>query len=91
MAARGDPDLLFWSFAVKLATMMAADLALIPSLGAVGAAIGSVIAPAAGVVMCGRAYRKRGVALREFCRLGQTRAACATSPPPRSGVSGHVD
>jgi peptidoglycan biosynthesis protein MviN/MurJ (putative lipid II flippase) len=66
LAARGDPNVLFWSFATNLVTMLVVDIALIPVLGAVGAAIGSVVAPAAGVAVCARAYRRRGVSLRQF-------------------------
>ncbi|MBA2608916.1 MAG: lipopolysaccharide biosynthesis protein [Actinobacteria bacterium] len=66
LAARADPNVLFWSFAANLASMTVADLALIPVLGALGAAIGSVVAPTAGLIVCLRAYKKRGVALREF-------------------------
>lgn len=66
LAARGDPDLLVRSFMVNLATMIACDLVLIPLAGALGAAVGSLIAPAAGLVVCLAAYRRRGVPASSF-------------------------
>ncbi len=66
LAARGNPRLLVWSFSVNVATMVAADIALIPAYGATGAAVGSLVAPVAGLVVCLLAYRRRGVRLRSF-------------------------
>lgn len=66
LAAQADPGVLFWSFAVNLLTMLAVDVALIPVFGAMGAAVGSVVAPVAGLAVCARAYAKRGVSLRQF-------------------------
>ncbi len=66
MAARGDPQLLVRSFAANLATMTAADLALIPLAGALGAALGSLVAPLAGLAVCLRAYRRHGVPPASF-------------------------
>jgi len=66
LAALGDPELLFRSFAFNLAIMVAADLILIPRLDAVGAAVGSVLGPAAGLTLCLWAYREKGLNARQF-------------------------
>lgn len=64
LAARGDPRLLVRSFTLNVVTMICADIPLILALGAVGAAIGSVLAPAAGVLLCLRTYHRRGLTVR---------------------------
>jgi O-antigen/teichoic acid export membrane protein len=61
LAARGDPALLVRCFAANLAAMAAADAVLIPLAGAVGAAVGALIAPVVGLVVCLRAYDRHGV------------------------------
>jgi len=66
LAARGDPTVLFRSFAINLVAMLAVDLALIPLFGPTGAALGSVVGPAAGLVICCRAYARRGVRVQSF-------------------------
>jgi O-antigen/teichoic acid export membrane protein len=66
LAARGDPDMLVRSFALNLVTMAAADLVLIPVAGALGAAIGALLGPIAGLALCLGAYRARGVRLTSF-------------------------
>jgi O-antigen/teichoic acid export membrane protein len=66
LAARGNPRLLVWSFTVNVATMVAIDIALIPAHGATGAAVGSLVAPAAGLGVCLLAYRRRGVRPTSF-------------------------
>jgi len=70
LAARGDPTVLFRSFAINVVAMLAVDLALIPLLGATGAALGSVVGPVAGLVVCCRAYARRGVPARSFLPRG---------------------
>ena len=69
--------LLLRSFGLNLAVMLVSDLILIPPLGALGAAIGSVLAPAAGLALCLWTYRGMGV------HVGQLIPA-----PPTSGGSG---
>ena len=66
LAARGDPQLLVRSFALNLATMGACDLALVPALGALRAAFGTLIVSTAGLALCLLAYRSRGIRLRTF-------------------------
>lgn len=66
LASRGDPGLLVRSFSLNLATMVAADVVLIPKAGALGAALGSLGAAAAGLLLCLKAYHARGVALSAF-------------------------
>ena len=51
-AARGRPGLLVWSFGLTLVTMCGVDYLLIPPFGIAGAAFGSVLAPAVGLVVC---------------------------------------
>jgi O-antigen/teichoic acid export membrane protein len=57
-AARGDPSLLFSSFALNVSTMIVLDVALIPLWGSVGAALGSLVAPALGLAVCLARYRR---------------------------------
>ncbi len=66
LASRGDPSLLVRSFSLNLAVMAAADAVLIPLAGAVGAAAGALVAAVAGLALCLRAYRARGVAPAAF-------------------------
>jgi O-antigen/teichoic acid export membrane protein len=66
IAARGDASLLLRSFGLNLAVMLVSDLILIPPLGALGAAIGSVLAPAAGLALCLWAYRAKGLHIGQF-------------------------
>jgi O-antigen/teichoic acid export membrane protein len=66
LAARGNPSVLMWSYAFNLVTMVAVDTAIVPSLGALGAAIGSVVAASVGLGVSLRAYHKEGLALTEF-------------------------
>ncbi len=56
-AARGRPGLLLRSFGLGLVVMGVIDWALVPHLGLVGAALGSAAGPAAGLLLCFRAYR----------------------------------
>ena len=63
LAARGDPTLLVRSFTVNVVTMICADIPLILAFGALGAAIGSVLAPAAGLLLCLRTYNRAGLAV----------------------------
>lgn len=56
--ATGDTRLQLWSYGVNLATMVSLDLVLIPTMGIMGAALASVIAPAAGLAVCAYAYRR---------------------------------
>ncbi len=55
-AARGRPSLLLHSFGLGLVVMVALDLVLVPRLGLAGAALGSIAGPAAGLILCLRAY-----------------------------------
>lgn len=71
LAARGDPGLLVRSFLVNLVTMVAADLVLIPVAGALGAAVGALVAPAVGLAVCLAAYRERGVPPASFVPRGR--------------------
>ncbi len=57
-AARGRPGLLLWSFTVGLVVMITLDVILVPRLGLVGAALGSTAGPAAGLLLCLRAYHR---------------------------------
>lgn len=57
-AARGRPSLLMTSFGASLAVMVPLDLLAIPRLGLVGAAIVSLVAPAIGLAICFRTYRR---------------------------------
>jgi O-antigen/teichoic acid export membrane protein len=66
LAARGDPGLLVRCFSANLGTMIAADLVLIPLLGATGAAIGALLAAVVGLAVCVRPYRRRGVLPSSF-------------------------
>lgn len=66
LAARGDPGLLMRSFLANLVTMLALDLILIPVAGAIGAAVGALVAPAVGLALCLLAYRRRGVPPASF-------------------------
>lgn len=66
LAARGDPRLLVRSFTLNLVTMICADIPLILAFGALGAAIGSVLAPAAGLLLCLRTYNRNGLAVRNL-------------------------
>jgi O-antigen/teichoic acid export membrane protein len=70
LAARGDPGLLVRSFLANLLTMVAADLVLIPLAGALGAALGALVAPAVGLAVCLVAYRERGVPPASFVPRG---------------------
>ena len=58
-AARGAPRLYFASFGTSLAVMILADLALIPPWGIVGAATASVLAAAAGLIVCAAALMRQ--------------------------------
>jgi len=66
LAARGDPQLLVQSYFVNLLIMGTVDIVLIPAYGALGAAVGSLVAPAAGLAVCLIAYHRRGVGPRSF-------------------------
>ena len=66
LAARADPSLLIRSFALNLVTMAAADLILIPTAGALGAAVGALVGAAAGLALCVRTYHDRGVQPSRF-------------------------
>jgi O-antigen/teichoic acid export membrane protein len=66
IAARGDATLLLRSFGLNLAVMVVSDLILIPPFGALGAAIGSVLAPAAGLALCLWIYRGMGVSVGQL-------------------------
>ncbi len=66
LAARGNPSVLMWSYALNLVAMLAVDFSIVPSLGALGAAIGSVVAAAVGLAVSLGAYHKEGLALKEF-------------------------
>lgn len=57
-SAQGEPRLLASTLAVSVTTMVALDLALIPSLGTVGAVIASVVSSAAGAAFAVRRYRR---------------------------------
>ena len=57
-AARGHPSLLMASFGASLALMVGLDLVAIPGFGIMGAAVVSVVAPAVGVAICFRTYRR---------------------------------
>lgn len=86
-AARSGPRLLITSYAVALAVMLAADAVLVPALGVVGAALGSVIGGAAGfAVALGQTSREypqipfssyvpRPADAREFVTVLQSLAA----------------
>jgi len=66
LASRGEPRLLMRSFLLNLATMAAADAALIPLAGAMGAAFGTLLATTAGLLLCLKTYRDRGVPVSAF-------------------------
>ena len=66
LASRGDPRLLVRSFLLNLVVMAVVDAVLIPSAGAVGAAVGSLVAAIAGLLLCLKAYHRRGVAPSAF-------------------------
>lgn len=66
LASRGDPSLLVRSFSLNLAVMAGADAILIPAAGAMGAAVGALLAAVAGLSLCLRAYRARGVFAAAF-------------------------
>ena len=66
LAARGDAGLLVRCFSANLASMAVADMALIPLWGATGAALGALLGAVAGLAVCLRAYRGRGVAPASF-------------------------
>lgn len=57
-AARGDTGLLFSSFGFSVVAMIALDLVLIPLLGITGAALASIVAPLAGLVVCWVSFRR---------------------------------
>ena len=57
-AARGRPRLLMTSFGASLALMVALDLVVVPYFGITGAAVVSLVAPALGLAMCLRTYRR---------------------------------
>lgn len=57
-AARGRPGLLLRSFGLGLAVMIGVDWVLVPHLGLIGAAVGSVAGPTAGLFLCLRAYSR---------------------------------
>ena len=57
-AARGRPSLMLASFGGSLALMVGLDLFVIPRFGIMGAAVVSVVAPAFGLAMCLRTYRR---------------------------------
>jgi O-antigen/teichoic acid export membrane protein len=56
--ATGEPGLQLRSYATSLAVMFAADLALVPRHGLLGAATGSVAGAAAGLLVCVARYRR---------------------------------
>lgn len=93
-AARGRPGLLLRSFGLGLVVMVALDLALVPRFGLTGAAIGSVAGPAAGLVLCLRAYRNASwwsLPLRQLLPRSSDLRALATQslallPRPRRRV-----
>lgn len=64
LAARGDPRLLVRSFTLNVVTMICADIPLILAFGALGAAIGSVLAPSAGLLLCLWSYSRAGLRVR---------------------------
>lgn len=70
LAARGDPVLLVRCFSANLGAMAAADMILIPLAGGVGAAVGALVGAFVGLVVCLRAYRRRGVPLASFVPRG---------------------
>ncbi len=51
--------MLFSSFLVNLVVMLALDIALVPRWNSVGAALASVVGPAAGLAVCARQHRRR--------------------------------
>lgn len=57
-AARGRPSLLVTSFGASLAVMVALDFFAIPRFGIIGAATVALVAPAVGLAICLRAYRR---------------------------------
>jgi O-antigen/teichoic acid export membrane protein len=65
-AARGVPRPLLLSFAASFLAMLALDLALIRPLGAEGAALAAAAAPALGLVVALRYYRRLGDDLSGF-------------------------
>ena len=54
------------SFSLNLVVMAAADAVLIPLAGAIGAAAGALVAALAGLALCLKVYRERGVAPGAF-------------------------
>lgn len=64
-AARADPRVMVWSYGTSLATMIAADLALIPLMGLAGAALAAIVAAFTGLVAAGLSRDNRTVSLWE--------------------------
>ena len=58
-AARGEPLVLFLSFAATVALMILLDFVFIPALGLNGASTAAVIAGLGGLVVCLRLFKKR--------------------------------
>ena len=82
-AARGRPGLLLWSFTVGLVVMITLDAVLVPRLGLVGAALGSIAGPGAGLLLCLRAYHHSPwwqLPLHELIPRGTDVRALATQP-----------
>ena len=65
-AARGAPAALLVSFAVGFSIMVSLDLVLIPPLGAMGAALASLVAPCVGVTIAWLFHRKLTPGWRVF-------------------------
>lgn len=66
LTARGDPRLLVRSFALNLITMIVADIPLVLAFGALGAAVGSVLAAAVGLLLCLRTYSRADLGIRSL-------------------------
>ena len=68
--AQGRTRVQLWSYGTNLVVMVALDLILIPRLGAMGAALASVCAAAAGLAVCAFAYRsskrEHGIGVLDF-------------------------
>ena len=67
-SAQGSPRAYWISYGTNLAAMVALDLLLIPSYGAVGAALGSLIATLGGLAVCLVSYSRQpgAMPLRSF-------------------------
>jgi O-antigen/teichoic acid export membrane protein len=68
-AARGNSDVVLWSYAANFGVMVSLDYVLIPPLGVTGAAIASVAGAAVGLAICLGPYRNTGqtsVGFRDF-------------------------